>query len=216
MGLNLDPFLDKRNAIVFQTNPYGVQRDLLAFDDAFFDREWDGYWKVRTTRTDSGYVAEMQIPWATIRYPKGEIQDWGIQFVRRSRRLGEQSSWSPYPRAYNPYRMPYAGLLKGIEPPAPSVNLRVQPYLLTNFNRQFENGKLVSEQFSPKIGGEIKWAITPHTVLDLTFNTDFAQADVDRQVQNLTRFSVLFPERRQFFSKMLRFLIWAMILISHF
>ncbi|MFN3850325.1 MAG: DUF5916 domain-containing protein [Spirosomataceae bacterium] len=199
VGVNLDPFLDKRNAIVFQTNPYGVQRDLLTFDDAFFDREWDGYWKVRTTRTDSGYVAEMQIPWATIRYPKGEKQDWGIQFIRRSRRLGEQSSWSPYPRAYNPYRMTYAGLLKGIEPPAPSVNLRVQPYLLTDFNRQFKNGKLVSEQFSPKIGGEIKWAITPHTVLDVTFNTDFAQADVDRQVQNLTRFSVLFPERRQFF-----------------
>lgn len=199
VGVNLDPFLDKRNAIAFQTNPYGVQRDLLTFDDAFFDREWDGYWKVRTTRTDSGYVAEMQVPWATIRYPKGEKQDWGIQFIRRSRRLGEQSSWSAYPRAYNPYRMTYAGLLKGIEPPAPSVNLRVQPYLLTDFNCQFENGKLVSEQFSPKIGGEIKWAITPHTVLDVTFNTDFAQADVDRQVQNLTRFSVLFPERRQFF-----------------
>jgi Domain of unknown function (DUF5916)/Carbohydrate family 9 binding domain-like len=199
VGVSLDPFLDKRNTISFQTNPYGVQRDLLTFDDTFFDREWDGFWKVRTTRTDSGYVAEMQIPWATIRYPKGEKQDWGIQFIRRSRRLGEQSSWSAYPRAYNPYRMTYAGLLKDIEPPAPSVNLRVQPYLLTDFNRQFENGKLISENFSPKIGGEIKWAITPHTVLDITFNTDFAQADVDRQVQNLTRFSVLFPERRQFF-----------------
>lgn len=199
VGVNLDPFLDKRNTIAFQTNPYGVQRDLLAFDDAFFDREWDGFWKVRTTRTDSGYVAEMQIPWATLRYPKGNKQDWGIQFVRRSRRLGEQSSWSPFPRAYTAYRMPYAGLLKDIEPPAPSVNLRVQPYLLSDFNRRFENGSLVSEKFSPKVGGEVKWAITPHTVLDVTFNTDFAQADVDRQVQNLTRFSVLFPERRQFF-----------------
>lgn len=199
VGVNLDPFLDKRNAQVFQTNPYGVQRDLLAFDDAFFDREWDGYWKVRTTRTDSGYVAEMQIPWATLRYPKGEVQDWGIQFIRRSRRLGEQSSWSPYPRAYNPYRMPYAGLLKGIKPPDPSLNLRVQPYLLTDYTRRFVDRQRLSNSFSPKIGGEIKWAISPHTVLDLTFNTDFAQADVDRQVQNLTRFSVLFPERRQFF-----------------
>jgi hypothetical protein len=199
VGVNLDPFLDKRNTIAFQTNPYGVQRDLLAFDDAFFDREWDGFWKVRTTRTDSGYVAEMQIPWATLRYPKGDKQDWGIQFIRRSRRLGEQSSWSPFPRAYTAYRMPYAGLLKGIEPPTPSLNLRVQPYILTDYNRRFENGNLVSDKFSPKIGGEIKWAITPHTVLDITLNTDFAQADVDRQVQNLTRFSVLFPERRQFF-----------------
>ncbi|RCR65558.1 carbohydrate binding family 9 domain-containing protein [Larkinella punicea] len=199
VGVSIDPFLDKRNAIAFQTNPYGAQRDLLCFDDTFFDREWDGFWKVRTTRTDSGWVAEMQIPWATLRYPNAKQQDWGIQFVRRTRRLGEQSSWSPFPRAFTAYRMTYAGLLKGIEPPAPSVNVRMQPYLLTDYKRNFVNGRQTAEVFAPKLGGEIKWAITPHTVLDLTINTDFAQADVDRQVQNLTRFSVLFPERRQFF-----------------
>ncbi|WP_155297170.1 carbohydrate binding family 9 domain-containing protein [Spirosoma aerolatum] len=204
VGVSIDPFLDRRNAIAFQTNPYGAQRDLLCFDDTFFDREWDGFWKVRTTRTDSGWVAEMQIPWATLRYPKlgppnAKQQDWGIQFVRRTRRIGEQSSWSPFPRAFTAYRMNYAGLLKGIEPPTPSVNVRVQPYLLTDYKRTFVDGKQVSDTYAPKIGGEIKWAITPHTVLDLTLNTDFAQADVDRQVQNLTRFSVLFPERRQFF-----------------
>jgi len=199
VGVIVDPFLDKRNAVSFQTNPYGAQRDLLSFDDTFFDREWDGFWKVRTTRTDSGWVAEMQIPWATMRYPKEKQQDWGIQFVRRTRRLGEQSSWSPFPRAFNTYRMTYAGLLKGIEPPPPSVNIRVQPYLLTDYTRSFVNGNQTADAFNPKLGGEIKWAVTPHTVLDLTLNTDFAQADVDRQVQNLTRFSVLFPERRQFF-----------------
>lgn len=199
MSVNFDPFNDKRSTTVFQTTPYSSQRDLQVYDDSFFDVEWDAYWKVRTSRTDTGWVAEMQIPWSTLRYPEGEKQDWGIQFVRKTRRLGEQSSWSPHPRSFSPYRMTYAGVLKGIEPPAPSTNIRIQPYLLTDYNSKFENGILISDKFSPKIGGEIKWAITPQTVLDVTFNTDFAQADVDRQVQNLTRFSVLFPERRQFF-----------------
>ena len=95
--------------------------------------------------------------------------------------------------------MDYGGLLKGIEPPTSTLNIRAQHYILGKLDRSYNNGKLTSEKYNPKIGGEIKWAITPQTILDLTFNTDFAQADVDRQVQNLTRFSVLFPERRQFF-----------------
>ena len=116
VGVNFDAFNDKRSTSIFQTNPYSGQRDMQVFDDSFFDIEWDAYWKVRTSRSDSGWVAEMQIPWSTLRYPKGETQDWGIQFVRKTRRLGEQSSWSAHPRAFTPYRMDYAGILKGISP----------------------------------------------------------------------------------------------------
>jgi len=205
-GLSLDPFRDKRNAQVFQTNPFSAQRDLLAFDDSFFDRDWDGYWKVRTTRRDSGWVAEMQIPWATLRYPVSTTDTagdgthrWGINFVRIARRLNEQAFWSPVPQAYTVYRMPYAGLLTGLKPPPPSINIRLQPYLLADYNRRLVNGRPTAETLRPKVGGELKWAISPNTVLDLTANTDFAQADADRQVQNLTRFSVFFPERRPFF-----------------
>jgi hypothetical protein len=200
-GLSLDPFLDKRNAQAFQTNPFSAQRDLLAFDDNFFDRDWDGYWKVRTTRTDSGWVAEIEIPWVTLRYPKPSTDStlWGVNFVRIARRLNEQANWSPVPQAFTTYRMPYAGRLTGLKPPPPSVNIRVQPYVLTDYSRQLVNQETRNEKFTPKIGGDVKWAINPYTVLDLTANTDFAQADADRQVQNLTRFSVFFPERRQFF-----------------
>lgn len=199
-GVSLDPFLDRRNAQAFQTNPFGAQRDVLCFDDAFFDRDWDGFWNVRTSRTDSGWVAELQLPWVTLRYPRADsLTTWGVNFVRIARRLNEQAYWSPVPQAYSVYRMPYAGLLTGLRPPPPSANVRVQPYLLTEYGRQRANRETLAETTKPKLGGEVKWALSPGTVLDLTANTDFAQADADRQIQNLTRFSIFFPERRQFF-----------------
>ncbi|OJJ21752.1 hypothetical protein BKI52_14725 [marine bacterium AO1-C] len=199
-GVVIDAFRDERNSISFQTNPYGARRDMQVFDSNIFDNDWDGFWKVRTTRTDQGWIAEMRIPWATIRYPKGDNQEWGINFVRRARRVNEISSWAPYPRAFNPYRMSYAGILKGIKPPPPSTNVRIQPYAFASANRTGDSTALFDQDnLFTKMGGEVKWAINPSTVLDFTVNTDFAQADVDRQVVNLTRFSVFLPERRQFF-----------------
>ncbi len=197
-GISLDPFCDKRNAQIFQTNPFGAQRDLLAFDDEFFDRDWDALWRVRTQRTSYGWTAEMAIPWKTLRYPK-EDSVWNVNFLRIARRKNQYSSWNPYPRSTNSYRMAYAGLVRGLRPPPPSANLRFNPYVLYNTSRSLLNGDRMGTLHEPKLGGEVKWAISPNTVLDLTFNTDFAQADVDRQVNNLTRFSVFFPERRQFF-----------------
>lgn len=197
-GVSLDPFRDKRNAQVFQTNPFAAQRDLLAFDDQFFDRDWDALWRVRTQRTAYGWTTEMAIPWKTIRYPKGD-STWHINFLRIARRKNQYSTWNPYPRSTNSYRMAYAGLVNGLKPPPPSANLRFNPYFLYNTTRTSVNGQELSSATDPKVGGEIKWAVNPNTVLDVTFNTDFAQADVDRQVNNLSRFSVFFPERRQFF-----------------
>jgi Domain of unknown function (DUF5916)/Carbohydrate family 9 binding domain-like len=197
-GVSLDPFLDKRNAIVFQTNPYAAQRDLLAFDDQLFDRDWDALWRVRTQRTAIGWSTEMAIPWKTLRYPKDSIT-WGINFLRIARRLNQSSSWNPYPRATNNYRMAYAGQVTSLQPPPPSANIRVNPFFLYDIGQQQFNGTEVNSRQEPKLGGEIKWAVNPNSVLDITVNTDFAQADVDRQVNNLTRFSVFFPERRQFF-----------------
>ncbi|MEO1098441.1 MAG: DUF5916 domain-containing protein [Bacteroidota bacterium] len=157
-GIAIDGFLDKRNAMAFQTNPHGTQREILVMDDQIFNREWSGLWKVRTQISDSAWTVEMAIPWKTLRYPPG-CDKMGMILTRNIRSNNEYASYPAVPRAFNVYRMPYEAVLSGIEPPPPSAN----------------------------------------SVLDFTFNTDFAQADVDRQVVNLTRFSVLFPERRQFF-----------------
>lgn len=201
-GVSFDGFNDRRNAMALMTNAYATQRDLLSFDDLLFDTDWDGFWKVRTTRTDSGWVAEMQIPWQTLRYPHtaDSTQTWGINFFRNRRTTNELSAWSAFPRAFpSGLRMDYAGRMTGLKPPPPRPNVRVQPYVL--LSDDIYDGTEVgnSRDTRWKLGGDIKWAINPNSVLDLTFNTDFAQADVDRQVNNLTRFSVLFPERRAFF-----------------
>lgn len=202
-GIAIDGFNDKRNALVLQSNAYGAQRDLLSFDDRAFDIDWDGLYRVRTHRSDSSWVAEFAIPWQTLRYPKtdgNKPQDWGINFFRVRRSSNELSVWSPHPRSMSPLRMDYAGKLTGIIPPPPTAtNIRFIPYLLqvSKNSKGTEIGNSTTSDF--KMGGEIKWAISPTSVMDFTFNTDFAQADVDRQVNNISRFSVFFPERRQFF-----------------
>src|SRR5947207_1830051 len=200
--LTFDGFNDKRNAMCFASNAYGVQRDYLSFDDLYYDIDWDGIWRVRTTRTDSGWYAEIAIPWQTLRYKKTSdaVQNWGFNVYRNRRLTNEITSLSPFPRVFSASRMEYAGVLKNLQPPPPKPNIRVQPYILTSYD-SYKNFDSSIKRYSnnTKVGGELKWAINPNTVLDLTANTDFAQADADLQVNNITSFSVFFPEKRQFF-----------------
>ena len=200
-GVAIDPFNGKRNAIAFQTNPYGALRDLQVFDDNIFDREWDALWKARSNITDSGWSCEMAIPWKTLRYPKQKTYSttWGINFIKIARRENEASAFPGFPRSFDSYRMGYTALLKGITPPPPSTNIQINPYWVNQLDTKKETGIKKINDYNTKLGGEIKWAPTAHSTVDVTFNTDFAQADADRQVNNLTRFSVFFPERRQFF-----------------
>jgi hypothetical protein len=196
----MDPLMDKRNAVGFEVSPYGAQRETQVIDgnEGGGNDDWDALWFVRTQITNEGWYAEYAIPWKTLRYKKDSKQML-ISFSRNIRRFNEVTTWPRFPRAFSHFRMAYAAILEGIEPPPPSSNIQINPYLLYNTrNTSSENSpEEIDNDFEP--GGEFKWAITPNSVLDLTFNTDFAQADVDQQVQNLTRFSVLFPERRQFF-----------------
>lgn len=202
VSLSFDTFNDKRNALAFATNAYGVQRDLLAFDDLYFDIDWDGLWTVRTTRPDSGWVAEIAIPWKTLRYPKSadSTQSWGFNVYRNRRLTNEISAFSPYPRVFTATHMNYAGVLTNLQPPPPTTNIRFIPYVLSSYDHYSNFGPDIRPQVNTfKAGGDLKWAINPNTVLDLTAHTDFAQADADLQVNNVTRFSVFFPEKRQFF-----------------
>jgi hypothetical protein len=200
-AISFDGFNDERNSISIVTNPYGAQKDYLSFDATYFDSDWNGLWSVRTTRTDSSWTAEFQIPWKTLRYPesKKDFQSWGVNFLRLRRLTNEISVWSPYPRSFSFNRMEYAGILDSLAAPPPSANIQFTPYFLTTANRK-ENSpdKSVNEEHL-KFGGELKWAMNANTILDLTANTDFAQADADVHVNNISRFSVLFPERRPFF-----------------
>lgn len=197
----LDPQNTERFCVVFNTTPLANQRDLQVFDDSYRDNDWDALWKVRTHITDRGWSAEYAIPFSTLRYnkAKGDSTVWGISFSRLARRDYEQTAFPAIPQAFTPQRMTYAAKLKGLKLPPPSVNIRVQPYTLFQYTTGTNAANVKTKDNAWKAGGEIKWAVNPRAVLDLTFNTDFAQADVDRVVNNLSRFNVLFPERRQFF-----------------
>ena len=200
--LQLDPQNTKRFCVSFQTTPYGNQRDLQVFDGNLKDNDWDALWTVRTTRTDSGYYAEFGIPFKSLRYDNISNKDsiaWGITFARLARRDYEQTVFPAIPQSYDPYRMTYAAKLVGLKLPEASSNIRISPYSLFQNDKNTDASGVNRVTTKVKIGGEAKWAVNPHAVLDFTVNTDFAQADVDRVVNNLTRFNVLFPERRQFF-----------------
>jgi len=196
-GVALDGVRDGRSAMVFRVNARGALRDQQNVDGGLSDLDFDAVWMARTSRHARGWTAEIAIPWSTLRYRR-DTDRWNINFQRVSRRKNESSGWSPWPRVMTPFRMDYAGVLVGIEPPPPGRNLRLQPYAAGAVRRDGPSpaGRLDA---TSDLGTDVKWAPTPNSVLDLTLNPDFGQTDVDRQVVNLTRFSVFFPERRQFF-----------------
>jgi hypothetical protein len=196
-GITVDPFGDGHIAMAFQVNRAGVLRDQLVFDGRTFDLEWDGVWRAASVTTPDGWSVEMAIPWATLRYP-ADGRAWRVNFVRTVRGVGEVSGWVPWPRGLSPYHLEYGGDIVGLEPRPPARNLRIQPYSVARgVSHRGDAGWTTTTEAD--LGLDLKWAVSPRTVLDLTVNTDFAQADVDRQVINLSRFSVFFPERRPFF-----------------
>ncbi|MBX9929076.1 MAG: carbohydrate binding family 9 domain-containing protein, partial [Gemmatimonadaceae bacterium] len=193
-AVSLGPLGDHRTTFQLQVSPLGSQADVQAFDGGDqFNFNWDAMWRVRTTTSDTGWVAELSIPWASIRYARG-LTSWDVNFVRNTRRALEWSAWTPFPRQFSSWRLTYAGVLDSLAPPPPRTNLRIRPFALGQTQRTANGWNSASD-----IGGEVIWAPTANSLLEATVHTDFAQADVDRQVVNLTRFGVFFPERRQFF-----------------
>lgn len=201
-GIQIDAQNTKQYAISFQTTPHSNQLDQQSFNDNNTDENWNALWSVRTQRTDKGYYAEFAIPFKSIRYDKpvpGKSVAWGITFYRLARKDFEKTVYPAIPQSFSENRMTYAATLTGLEVPPPSANIRIEPYALYQYDEGKIGGDITNTSSDPKIGGDVKWAINPNAVLDFTINTDFAQADVDRAVNNLERFNIFFPERRQFF-----------------
>lgn len=201
VGIALDPYNTKRNAIAFQVTPYGNLRDLQAFDDNIFDLNRNALWKAKTTISDKGWYAEIAIPFNTLTYPSYKPNDsvsWGINFVRIHRRSNETSAFPGYPRSFDTYRMTYVAALTGFQPPKQDLDLRVNPYVNVE-NDRLKTGLSGQNKTTVKEGADIRWGNTSHSTVDLTLNTDFAEADADQDIINLTRYSIALPERRQFF-----------------
>jgi Domain of unknown function (DUF5916)/Carbohydrate family 9 binding domain-like len=197
-GFALDTYHDEQNGFVFAVNPAGAVFDAQAFDDQrSIVRAWEGISKARTSVNDSSWIVEMEIPFATLRFnPNEEEQTWGLNFSRRIRRRNEDSMWSPVPRQFRVYKFSMAGTLTGLRNLPAGRNLWVKPYVLADRLSGVKNGIATNEADG---GLDVKWGITPRMTLDLTANTDFSQVEVDAEQVNLTRFSLFFPEKRDFF-----------------
>ncbi len=192
----LDTFDDDRNGFMFGTNPKGAKRDgQMGGDGAYPNFDWDGIWHVKVRITESGWQVEMAIPFKTLRFEDSSSQLWGLNFMRRIRRKNELDHWSPIPRPYIISRVSLAGELDGLEDVERGSNLYFKPYLsLPVLRRQGDD-----VDFQPEVGLDVKLGLGGGLTLDLTANTDFAQVEADAQQINLTRFSLFFPEKREFF-----------------
>jgi hypothetical protein len=208
----LDTYHDKQNGFVFSTNPAGIEYDAQVTNEGQgegavlrqqggavggFNINWDGAWEVRAKISEIGWSAEFAIPFRTLRYKKGEAQTWGLNFQRNIRRRNETAFWAPLPRQFNLLRLSQAGTLQGLQLAAPR-NLKFTPYVLSEAKFQ-EFDRLHRRQWQGDLGADVKYSLTPALTLDATYNTDFAQVEVDEQQINLDRFSLFFPEKRPFF-----------------
>ena len=196
-GFALDTYWDKQNAFLFAVNPAGAVFDAQAFNDQqSVNPAWEGEIEVRTRIHDQGWTAEIAVPITTLRFRETEgPQTWGLNFTRRIRRFSEDSSWSPLSRQFRIYKMSRAGTLTGLEGLRQGRNLWVKPFLTAV--RSDGAGTMADEDFDG--GFDLKWGLTPRLTLDLTALTDFSQVEVDEQQINLSRFSLFFPEKRDFF-----------------
>jgi hypothetical protein len=221
----LDTFHDRQNAFIFGTSPTGIEYDAqvskagqgdsgtfnaLASGQggtgqggaqrggaAAFNANWDGVWEVRSQVTARGWEAEMVIPFRTLRYVPGTDRVWGLQIMRNLRRHNEQSFWTPISRAFDLLQVDVAGELEGLDLRM-HRNLQLVPYLLGGLDQDYTRSRNQSK-LTRDAGLDVKYSLTPQLTLDATFNTDFAQVEVDEQQVNLTRFDLFFPEKRPFF-----------------
>lgn len=196
--VSFDPLRDQTNGFSFGVTPFGVQREGLIEDRGFFgvSTSWDNKWFAETKRYKDHWTAEMFIPFTSLRY-KPEVTTWGINFHRQNLKINEMSNWARVPRNFNISSLPYAGLLKWAEPP-PKVgrNIALIPYVTGRFYEDYQAG---TRQLLPNAGLNAKVGVSSSLNLDLTINPDFSQVEVDQQITNLSRFSLFFPERREFF-----------------
>ncbi len=202
VAILLDPFLDRRNAYIFATNPNGAEFDaLLADEGKEVNVDWRGVWEVAAARTSEGWSAEFRIPLRTLRYPDASTRPWGFNVYRIIRRKNEEVLWQGWSRDGGGFhRVSLAGHLEGLQGlPATGRNLELKPYLLGGQRRTRDEDGEMAQDWEGDTGLDLKTEVRPGLVLDLTLNTDFAQVEVDDQQVNLTRFSLFYPEKRGFF-----------------
>jgi hypothetical protein len=202
-GVMFDTFYDRRSGFMFYTNPLGALADYSVVDEGQSNTDWNPVWDVRTGRFEGGWTVEMAIPFKTLRYRSGSGQVWGIQLRRSIRRKNEWTYLTPVPaslagpQALN--RISAAGTLVDLDLPPASRNVEIKPYVISRLTTDRVRVPPISDDLDGDLGGDVKYGVTANLTADFTVNTDFAQVEIDEQQVNLTRFTLFFPEKRDFF-----------------
>ena len=199
LGIALDTYHDRRNAFMFGVNAGGAFIDVQTFDNGRdLNFPWDGIVQRAARVHEEGWSLEMAIPFSTLRFDPGRRdQTWGLNFVRRIRRRGEDSFWAPLDRRFGLNRMAEAGTLVGLSELSGGLSLQIKPFVLADRS----SGDALADVRGSDLdaGLDVKYGVSRDLALDLTYRTDFSQVEVDEEQVNLTRFSLFFPEKRDFF-----------------
>jgi hypothetical protein len=198
----LDTFHDRRNGFLFIINALGGRVDGEISNERQLNRDWNPVWQLKTRRFPQGWEVEAAIPFKSLRYRPGTAQQWGFNARRVSRWKNELSHLVPMPRALLGQALWHTSLaptLVGLQVPPGSKNVVVKPYALSSLATDRRATPPVSNDGKFDAGVDAKIGITANLTADVTYNTDFAQAEADEQQINLTRFSLFFPEKRDFF-----------------
>ncbi|RLD37785.1 MAG: hypothetical protein DRI74_05785 [Bacteroidetes bacterium] len=194
--LIFSPFNDNRNGYLFVTNPNGARADVMISNEgAGFNKSWNGIWDVATTITEEGWFAEFEIPFSTLKFPNQKKQIWALNIERNIRHKREQVMWKGWSRQFEIETISQAGKLSGLENIKAKERIEIKPYATAGIEKI--NGN--KTDFIYNYGGDVNINITPTLKLNLTAKTDFGQVEDDQARINLSRFSLYYREKREFF-----------------
>ncbi len=201
-AIYFDTFYDRRNAFLFEISPIGGIYDATVTNERPPGNiEWNPVWDRKTGRFDGGWTAEMAIPFRSLRYKPGRSQIWGVNIRRTVRWKNEESFVTRMPPNTGSviFQISLGATLVGLDAPPGSRNIEVKPYAISSLTTDRRAVPAITGDGTGDAGFDVKYGVTQNLTADFTYNTDFAQVEVDEQQVNLTRFSLFFPEKREFF-----------------
>ena len=203
VAFSFDTFHDGRNAFQFEVSPLGARVDGQSTNERQFSADWNPVWELAVGRFAGGWTVEAAIPFKSLRYQPGAAQIWGFNARRNNKWKNEISFLARIPAAFGIGRGSFAAslfpTLTGIDAPPGSKNLDVKPYAVADLTTDRSASPAVVNEPDGHVGLDVKYGVTQSLTADFTYNTDFAQVEADEQQVNLTRFSLFFPEKREFF-----------------
>ena len=199
-GVLLDTFGDDRHGFLFRVNPNGTRFDAAVRNESRVDADWDEQWWVETRIDDDGWTVEMQIPFRILRFDPSNARSWGVDFERVIRRKNEETYWANWDRDFEFIQVSQAGELAAMDRIRPGQRLRIRPYVLGGVESLETATSAGVSRARGDVGiDDLQVTVASNLMANIAVNPDFAETEIDEQRVNLTRFSLFFPEKREFF-----------------